>query len=464
MESVTDAPTQTVTPTSPHSCVKADLPGSTALAALASIVCQNGLLVSVRGLRSLAGLGNLATDGVSMMYAAGKCGFDAVPLEGEFEQLPELVFPAIVTFRDETFQVLYEVEKSSATIGDTLTGEVRRLAREEFVARWTGDVFQVTRNAGLDTAKEALRRIESPTARLAAIAGLAPVSPPRILFVLATLAWLSLSAVARPVTLLTAGCLLASLWMAAYPRGCQRCGATSSLTGKLPIAPLGAAFYALLTAVGVYGSPLALSAGLLAATGAHLGLVSILLRKRIACYPCLATAMMAWTATALTVRTAGHEIWILPASLLGTLVVVHFAGKLARYETTSVMMTLAAQVMAEPLTFGPDKARLVIYTRANCPICAYFKAVIRPALEEEFGEALLLEERDADKLNMGVPVFFVTGTTRLALASVGTDEMLSKLGAAVQAALTPELGPLGNVGGMNLSGFDELFGTDAKIL
>lgn len=444
----------------PSACIAADVVGSSALAALASVMRENGLQVSLTSLRKLAGLGAQGTDGVSMMYAAGKCGFDALPLEGEFDQLPELVLPGIAVFRDDSFQVLYAVDEASARVGDTLTGQVRRLGRDEFVAAWTGDLFQVTPNDGLGAAQERLRRQESSARWLAAMAGVAPVSLPRVLFVVAVMAWVALWFVAGPVAWLTGGCLLASLWMVAFPKGCSKCGATSSVIGKLPLAPAGVAFYGLLTGMAIYGGARpALSAGLLLASGAHLGLVGILLRKKIACYPCLATAAMAWTATLLTVRHVGWELCLLPASAAATLAAVHFAGKLARYEAATTMMTLAGDVMAEPfapLPGGPERqARMVVYSRANCPICAYFKAVIRPVLEEEFGAALVLEERDAEKLNMRVPVFFVTGTARLALASVGTDEMLPRLGAAVQMALDPASGVLAELGGFQVSGFFE---------
>ena len=98
---------------------------------------------------------------------------------------------------------------------------------------------------------------------------------------------------------------------------------------------------------------------------------------------------------------------------------------------------------------------MVVYTRADCPICVYFKTVIRPMIEEEFGAVLAIEERDAAKLKLAVPLFFVSGRVRIGLASVATEEMAPKLGAAIQAALDQGCAPLGELGGFELVGFEE---------
>jgi hypothetical protein len=449
-------------PAQPYAVLKADAPQATALAALATVCRHHGLPLSVPLLRKLTGLPSAAIDGVMLMYGAGRCGFDALPFEVEFSQLPLVALPAVLMFRDETFHVLHAVDETSATVGDTLTGEVRQFKAQELEALWAGDVYQISPNDSLKEARGTLHRLQSPYFRVAAVVGALPLSLPRLLFSTALLLWIAGLFVARPVTLLTGFCVLTSLWMLAYPRGCQKCGTTKSLAGNLPLPALGGAFYALLTIATVAAPPAMLAAGLLAATGAHIGLVLILLRKRIACYPCLATAGAAWTATALTIRHIGWETWALPASLIGTVAALYVATRLARSESTMAALLLAQRVTAELPLPAPQTAKLVVYSRAHCPICAYAKGIILPALAEEFGESLAIEVRDAEHLKMAVPAFFVTGAARLALVSVGTDEMLPRLAAAVQVALTPAQSPLGELGGLTLSGFDETFSASAK--
>ena len=112
-------------PLSPYLCVKQDTPASSRLAALASVARHHGLPPTLSGLRKLTGVGARATDAILLLFAANKCGFGATPVEGEFDQPPGSN-PAIVTFTENRFQEIYEIDETSAVVGDPGSGDVTR--------------------------------------------------------------------------------------------------------------------------------------------------------------------------------------------------------------------------------------------------------------------------------------------------------------------------------------------------
>ena len=427
--------------TAAPTCVRQDSADS-ALAALAAIGLYHGLPLTLPGIRKLTGFDKQNLESIQILFAASKCGFTAVPLEGEFDQLPEVPLPCIATFRNSQYQVLFEVDASSAMIGDTTTGKVNRLSRADFCERWTGEVFQVQPNDEIDGARDTLRRLQDPVWMLARTLGAVPFAAERLLFAAILCVWISSLFWAPVLALLTSACLLASLWMAAYPRGCRRCAATSALSGSLPVPWVGAGFYAVLTAAVLMDAGNVVWLGLLAACGSHLALASILLRDRIACYPCIGIAMLAWLALGLAWARpgwngAGIEMLVLPASSAAALLAITLATRLAWYESQDTVIKLASGLAAEPFTGGEGRARLIVYRRTDCPLCIFFRNAVRPVVAEEFGDALEIEERDAASLKVAVPLFFVTGLTQIALLGVPTEDMLPRISAAIQTALDP---------------------------
>jgi len=73
-------------------------PEESASAALATIALHYGLPLSLRDIRQLLGF-ELHNDMFHLLFACRRCGFDVVPLEGDFEHLPEVPRPNIVAFR-----------------------------------------------------------------------------------------------------------------------------------------------------------------------------------------------------------------------------------------------------------------------------------------------------------------------------------------------------------------------------
>ena len=439
-------------------CVKQDSADS-ALAALATIGLHHGLPVTLPALRELTGFGKQSLESIQLLFAASKCGFTAIPLEGEFDQLPEVALPCIATFRNSQHQVLFDVDASSAIIGDASTGKVTRLTRNDFCQDWTGEVFQVQPNGEIGAARDTLLRLRNPAWVLARALGAVPFAAPRLLFAVLLGAWIAGLFWTPLLAVLTGACLLTSLWMAAYPRGCSRCTATSTLSGSLPVPWVGAGFYALLTAAVLLDARDLVWIGLLAASGAHMALAFILLRNRIACYPCLAIAATAWLALGLEWARLGWtgtriEILALPAVFIAALLVMSQSSRLASSESQNTVITLAKQVAAELFPGGEGRARLVIYSRKDCPLCIFFRNAVLPGIAEEFGDALKIEERDAASLAVAVPIFFVSGLTHVALLGVPTEEMLPRISESILTALDPSTARAGQLGGFQVVGLE----------
>src|SRR5690242_9232728 len=92
--------------------------------------------------------------------------------EGDFEHLPEVPRPNIVTFRrtgnqSVDFMVLYEIDKDSTVIGNTTTGAIQQLSKEDFCSRWNGDAVQILpKQSEFNAVQKQLRDLHDPWATL----------------------------------------------------------------------------------------------------------------------------------------------------------------------------------------------------------------------------------------------------------------------------------------------------------
>jgi hypothetical protein len=108
------------------------------------------------------------------------------------------------------------------------------------------------------------------------------------------------------------------------------------------------------------------------------------------------------------------------------------------------MQKLAQAITRE--TRSAEKVRLVVYKRPNCPHCLMYEAVIRPALEQTFGETITIDERMAGKQKIPVPFMVVNGALNLALVSPDFEQLHE----ALAAASNPNFAPVGTLGGIQL--------------
>jgi len=67
--------------------------------------------------------------------------------------------------------------------------------------------------------------------------------------------------------------------------------------------------------------------------------------------------------------------------------------------------------------------RLAIYKRPNCPHCLIYEAVVRPAVEETFGDTIIINERQAGAHKIPVPLMVVNGALNLAMVSPDFEQL-----------------------------------------
>ena len=453
----------------PNTCVKQRRLGESGAAALAALARHYGLPLGFRDLQSILGLENLKLDLFYLLFAARKLGFDAVPLEGAYDDLRQLTCPGIVSFRggqpeDIEFRVLYEINPEWALTGNPRTGEVERLSQESFSQWWTGDVVQILPGqTGLAELRAQWLALHDPRARLRRALGWSPRSAPRLLFLPAVLTILMCVIVAArrapfwQTGYMLAGlglCLVLSLWVAVFSNTCPSCSRLAAAAGSLPLATVGAAAYALLLLAAWLPLPSVLGAGLFFAAGAHVFLISLLARSRLICGPCIGIAAGVWS-VALLYAGAGA---VAPAAAVATSLagfaaawmLIAYARKWLTLQLHEGVCRIARQVAAEGPPAPAGQVRLVVYRRANCPVCIFFESVILPAIEEEFGDLVAIQPRDAGRERIPTPLIVVSGSICLTMARLSTETGHAHLRRAIEAASNPVFAPLQDLGGTYL--------------
>jgi hypothetical protein len=447
-------------------CVQADGPLSGA-AALATVSAFHSVPFEVAELAELTPFMDLRELELAMMLAVARTvGFDAVPLEGGYDDLPEVPLPMVVVLRDRPpavavagaesppdaegpprYGVLFAVDAERVTLGDPETGKVEEALREPFSTRWTGDVIQLTPN-GEERALliSRLASLRDPRARLARAVGWVPPYGRRVSFValaagaLAAGAWITRgeSPAAAALGLAVTGCLVGSLWSWLAADTCTRCSKASALVGSLQVAPAGALLYlALLAGLGAGASPAAIAGGLAIAAGAHGGLLFTLGRARLRCDACIGVAVLAWGASLLTVARGdivpvlwtGLTVSALAATLAGLRVSRDRDARVSR----AVAERLARAVAAEPRRAEEGRVEIVVYKRHGCPACAFYESVIRPGLLAELGESVALDERELGRERTGAPLIVVRGAVNTVFLGLPREPFADVRGAVVEA-------------------------------
>jgi hypothetical protein len=419
-------------------CVRSARAEGSASAALATVANFHQLPIGARELAPLVGLPQVTELG-ELVVAARLLGFESVPLEGGYDELPEVPRPNIVRFKDR-FVVLYEIDADATRVADPLHG-VRTLSRAEFSSEWTGDCLQVV-PADLDSARRKLvahrawwRRLLVPRALAfavgaAALGGLAAGD--------------GLSARSLALAVAAAG----SLWLVLFQADCAQCSRAHQLAGALPLDRLGALFYpALLVAVRL--DALHVGYALAFAAGGHVALVAILARERVLCLPCVVTAAAAWLAFGLSARALLPLIAVVVAAagVAAAALSVPFFRRVAEARALFEARRLALEWLAH--AGASDKVRVVVWKRAGCASCLFYESVWKPALAQDYQEAIAIEERDAAGLHIATPLILVAGSVRvLFVALTGREDDYQRLQNAVEAARAPS--PLGALDGMTI--------------
>jgi hypothetical protein len=204
-------------------------------------------------------------------------------------------------------------------------------------------------------------------------------------------------------------------------------------------------------------SPALTSAGLFAAAGIHVYLAGLLFRSRVLCLACFgaAAAVLAAATLSALATPSGSTVWDAAAGACGLLaaaLVVPWARKLFDLQRRDGAYRLAARVFAQAPAAPPGHAHLIVYKRAGCAFCAFYETVLRRALTEEFGDAVSIEERDAGRERVAVPLFLIRGGLDLLVYPLTEEVVYPRLQGALRAALNPQLSALKEAGGMYVLG------------
>jgi hypothetical protein len=143
--------------------------------------------------------------------------------------------------------------------------------------------------------------------------------------------------------------------------------------------------------------------------------VAVLIQSKLLCAPCIATAASAGLALALAIaaepRNAFRSSLIIPGAALAVQSWMLATGtalappeprqKVARVEPEEFIST--------PIEEG--KARMVIYTRADCGYCIQLERDVLPGILTGFGSRLEVERRSAESLpGLPTPTIILTGS------------------------------------------------------
>jgi hypothetical protein len=223
--------------------------------------------------------------------------------------------------------------------------------------------------------------------------------------------------------------LLGSVWAVTASSGCDACQAASELAGPLNLALLGVLFYThLLLVMPARRARAYVVSGAFFASGVHLILVAILLRRHLVCPACYLTAAGAFAMAGLLLATEpSHRrraFVIIPLAALLTVIARPLFRPASAAEVAQrkqIQLALDREASEPPVTAG--KVRLLIYSRPTCVRCQVLDERILPGIRRELGDMLEIRYRPAWK-GLRTPMLVVRGETRTHLVGLPTTEML----------------------------------------
>lgn len=441
-----------------QSCVQQRRPDESGVAALCTIAHHYNLAISLADLPTLTGLDDLTTDMVRLLVFARLLGFEAVPLEGEYDQLPEVTRPNIITLSNgqgsPRFVVLLEITEQGVVIANPATGLIEKVKREAFIQQWSGDcIYVVPEESSFAAVKERWQELHDPHQLWRRALRLTPPYQPKALFAILTVGMVAFQVFAlRGVfgSLSTADSLsqtafgllgiawLAASWSWIVGGNCRACSKTTALVGELPLAAAGSIYYTLLILLmGLFNLPAVVGLAVFTAVGVHLCLVALLARARLWCGPCLLTAVALFLAAVL-LALYDFVPWlslVAAGALLATWQAVQLARRLAALEREYGNYQLAQTALQREWKKTPGRVRLVVYKRPNCIYCVLYETVLRPAIVQDFGEQILFDEQDGSQTKALLPLIVVQGMVNLMLVRPDYEQ----LKIAVQTALSGDL-------------------------
>ena len=420
----------------------------TALGALATVARHHGLDVGAAEVGTLARVPPGPLDLSGLLVAAHQLGFRAIPLEGTYEDLPELTLPGLAVVSegsDPQYVVLRGVASEAVQVEDPATGAILPLSREAFCAAWTGDLVQLEPVPDrVPMVRTELQALRDPWRRVARGLGLVPPW--------SRVGWVAAAAGAAALLWgatgdLPAGALglalVAATWAWQMRGTCAACDRADAAVGGLPVAGAGAGAYLALLGAAALGWTTVTGLGLAAALGVHSVLLGLLAWRRLRCPVCLiAGAAIGVGAGSLDGWTALHAGALVAAAAL-TLAGIALARRLRALALASGSARIAAETLAIQPRPPVGAVRLWVMTREGCGRCAALASVILPGLQETYGDALSVAPIPPSRHPTGLPLVVVQGTLDAWMVDPPDYQALA---AVVEAALNPALAPVAGLG------------------
>lgn len=210
--------------------------------------------------------------------------------------------------------------------------------------------------------------------------------------------------------------LACSVWAAWGGSDCRSCQGAAEIFHGRNVAVVGVLYYGLLLAVSLVTGPnVFVYSGIALATGVHGGLLAILIQSKLFCAPCIATALSAAAALVFAViaepANAFRSSFIIPGAALAVQSWVLVTGALPAITETRASASRVAQEELSAAPVEPGRARMVIYTRADCGYCMQLERDIMPGIVSDFGARLAVERRSAESLpGIPTPTIILTGS------------------------------------------------------
>jgi ATP-binding cassette, subfamily C, bacteriocin exporter len=119
-------------------------------ACLASVAAHYGLEMPISKIRQYASTDKKGTNILGMIEAAGKLGFTAKGVKGEYESMFRIPTPTIahVVVREvlHHFVVIYDVTDKHIKVMDPMDGKIHAIPHDEFKKKWTGVLVLIMPN------------------------------------------------------------------------------------------------------------------------------------------------------------------------------------------------------------------------------------------------------------------------------------------------------------------------------
>jgi len=193
--------------------------------------------------------------------------------------------------------------------------------------------------------------------------------------------------------------LAGSIWATVRGKSCQTCKMASGLSGGLPLARIGTAFYLLVLLATFLPRSAPAAWSLAAAAAAHVVLVTLLLKHRIICKNCLLIAAAAIVAAITTIALAPSSnlpaILAAPAGGVLILFAIGIAAASAARRSVQEAERLLAEIGKDLPPVASGTIKMVVLAKPQCWACEFLKETVLPELEREFAGIMEVEFRPA---------------------------------------------------------------------